>query len=50
MRIERCRFVTIISDQFLFLCQRVPAGTLAAWLAVLAHRMPAVNKERKVSA
>jgi hypothetical protein len=28
----------------------VPAGTLAAQAAVLAHRIPAVNRERKVRA
>ena len=49
MRVERSRFTAIIPDQFLFIGQRgscaVPAGTLAAQVAVLAHRIPAVSKE-----
>jgi hypothetical protein len=39
MRVERSRFTAIIPDQFLFIGQRVPAGTLAAQVAVLAHRI-----------
>lgn len=46
MRVERGRFAAIVSDQFLFFsASAVPAGTLAAQVTVLAHRIPAVSKE-----
>lgn len=45
MRVERGGFTAVVPDQFLLICSWVPAGTLAAQVAVLAHRIPAVNKE-----